>query len=56
MDKEECVRGADVIVTATYSSEPLVYLEWLKAGAHLNGIAITALLKKLKQTHMTIWF
>lgn len=38
VDKEECIKGADVIVTATYSSEPLVHLEWLKAGAHINAV------------------
>lgn len=37
-DKEECIKGADVIVTATYSPEPLVHLEWLKAGAHINAV------------------
>jgi len=35
---EAAVRGADVIVTATLSREPLVRGEWLKAGAHVNAI------------------
>jgi ornithine cyclodeaminase/alanine dehydrogenase-like protein (mu-crystallin family) len=35
---EECVRGADVIVTVTNSTEPVLRLEWLKDGAHLNVV------------------
>lgn len=35
---EEAVRGADVVVTATSSREPLVEREWLAPGAHVNAI------------------
>jgi ornithine cyclodeaminase len=35
---EEAVRGADVVVTATTSAEPLVRRDWLKAGAHVNAV------------------
>uniref|UniRef100_A0A1B6FE91 Ketimine reductase mu-crystallin n=1 Tax=Cuerna arida TaxID=1464854 RepID=A0A1B6FE91_9HEMI len=35
---EMCVRGADVIVTATFSMEPIVEAEWLKTGAHINAV------------------
>jgi ornithine cyclodeaminase/alanine dehydrogenase-like protein (mu-crystallin family) len=35
---EEAVRGADVIVTATSSSEPVVEREWLKNGVHINAV------------------
>ena len=35
---EEAVRGADVVVTATNSSEPVVQREWLKPGAHVNAV------------------
>lgn len=35
--RELCVRGADVIVTATYASEPIVEAEWLTPGVHING-------------------
>jgi ornithine cyclodeaminase/alanine dehydrogenase-like protein (mu-crystallin family) len=35
---EEAVRGADVIVTATNSVEPVLRREWLKEGAHVNVI------------------
>src|SRR5437016_3025398 len=34
---EEAVRGADIIVTATSSREPVVKLEWIKPGAHVNA-------------------
>jgi alanine dehydrogenase len=39
---EECVRGSDIIVTTTPSRKPLVKLEWLKAGAHINAIGADA--------------
>jgi ornithine cyclodeaminase/alanine dehydrogenase-like protein (mu-crystallin family) len=35
---EEAVRGADVVVTATSSSEPVLEREWLKQGAHVNSV------------------
>jgi ornithine cyclodeaminase len=35
---EEAVRSADVVVTATNSSEPVLRFEWLKAGAHVNAV------------------
>jgi ornithine cyclodeaminase len=35
---EEAVRGADIIVTATTSREPVVHREWLAPGAHINAI------------------
>lgn len=35
---EECVDGADVLVTATYAAEPLLKAGMLKAGVHINGI------------------
>ncbi|MFQ5952084.1 MAG: alanine dehydrogenase [Candidatus Omnitrophota bacterium] len=39
---EECVRGSDVIVTTTPSRKPLVKLEWVKEGAHINAIGADA--------------
>jgi thiomorpholine-carboxylate dehydrogenase len=38
MELEEAVRGADVIVTATSSREPVLRGRWLKAGAHVNAV------------------
>jgi ornithine cyclodeaminase len=35
---EEALDGADVIVTATNSKEPVVRREWISAGAHLNVV------------------
>jgi ornithine cyclodeaminase len=39
---EECVRGADIVVTATNSRQPVLRLEWLKEGAHLNVVGSSA--------------
>ncbi|HEY3103202.1 MAG TPA: ornithine cyclodeaminase family protein, partial [Pyrinomonadaceae bacterium] len=35
---EEAVRGADIIVTATTSFEPVVKREWISPGAHINAV------------------
>jgi thiomorpholine-carboxylate dehydrogenase len=35
---EEAVRGADVIVTATNSTMPVLKGDWLKPGCHVNAI------------------
>ena len=35
---EQIVREADVVCTCTTSSEPVVRLEWLKPGAHVNAV------------------
>ncbi len=35
---EEAVRGADVVVTATSSREPVLKREWLAPGAHVNAV------------------
>jgi ornithine cyclodeaminase/alanine dehydrogenase-like protein (mu-crystallin family) len=32
------VEGADVIVTATSSATPVLELEWVSAGAHINAV------------------
>lgn len=35
---EEVVRGADIIVTATNSREPILRREWLSPGVHINAV------------------
>jgi len=35
---EEAVRGADLIVTATSSLEPVINKAWISPGAHINAI------------------
>jgi ornithine cyclodeaminase len=35
---EEAVRGADLIVAATSSLEPVIKKEWISPGAHINAI------------------
>jgi ornithine cyclodeaminase/alanine dehydrogenase-like protein (mu-crystallin family) len=35
---EEALRGADIVVTATNSVEPIVKREWISAGTHLNVV------------------
>ncbi|KAF2904599.1 hypothetical protein ILUMI_01571 [Ignelater luminosus] len=37
---QECVREADVIVTATAAEEPVIKNEWLKKGVHINGLLV----------------
>ncbi|KAG5877036.1 hypothetical protein JTB14_006517 [Gonioctena quinquepunctata] len=35
---KECARGADVLVTSTNSSVPVVMADWVKPGAHINAV------------------
>jgi ornithine cyclodeaminase/alanine dehydrogenase-like protein (mu-crystallin family) len=35
---EEVVRGADIVVVATASMEPVLQGRWLKPGAHVNAV------------------
>jgi ornithine cyclodeaminase len=35
---EEAVRGADIIVTATSSREPILKREWIEDGVHINAV------------------
>jgi ornithine cyclodeaminase len=40
---ELAVRGADVVVVATSSREPVLSREWLSAGAHVNAVGASTL-------------
>uniref|UniRef100_H3C6V2 Crystallin, mu n=1 Tax=Tetraodon nigroviridis TaxID=99883 RepID=H3C6V2_TETNG len=35
---EEAARGADVIVTVTRSTEPVLFRAWVKPGAHVSAV------------------
>ena len=39
---ESAVRGANVVVTATNSREPVLRREWLAQGAHVNAVGASA--------------
>jgi len=38
---EDVVRGADIVVTATFAQTPILKKIWVKPGAHINGKYIT---------------
>jgi ornithine cyclodeaminase/alanine dehydrogenase-like protein (mu-crystallin family) len=35
---EEAVRGADIVVTATFAGDPVLESSWIKDGAHINAM------------------
>lgn len=35
---EEAVRGAEIVVTATYAKDPVLSSEWVEDGAHVNAM------------------
>lgn len=35
---QEAVTGADVIITVTMATEPILFGEWVKPGAHVNAV------------------
>jgi len=35
---EEAIRGADIIVTATYAKDPVIENDWVAPGTHVNAI------------------
>jgi alanine dehydrogenase len=38
---KKCVDGADVIVVATSAIEPVLFGDWISAGAHINAVGAT---------------
>lgn len=38
MDAQSAVSGADIVVTATAATEPILFGAWMKDGAHVNAI------------------
>jgi thiomorpholine-carboxylate dehydrogenase len=43
MTAENAVRGADIVVTVTHSSEAVLRGEWIKEGAHVNAVGAVGL-------------
>lgn len=41
-DAESCVRGADIVITATNSEAPVVLGDWLSSGCHVNVVGANA--------------
>jgi ornithine cyclodeaminase/alanine dehydrogenase-like protein (mu-crystallin family) len=35
---EEAVRGADVVVTATWAKDPVIHASWISPGTHINAM------------------
>ncbi|MSQ24123.1 MAG: ornithine cyclodeaminase family protein [Chloroflexi bacterium] len=43
---QTCVKGADIVITATGSSTPVLMGEWLEEGMHINAIGATTMFKR----------
>ena len=41
---EEAVTDADIIVTVSFATTPVVNADWVKPGAHINGNVFTSLI------------
>lgn len=52
---EEAVRGADVIVTVTRSTEPVVFGAWVKPGAHVAGVYLQPLERPSSEAWCVCW-
>jgi len=44
-EPEEAVREADILITATYATEPVVKGEWLREGTHISAMGADCPLK-----------
>lgn len=45
---EKAVKEADIIVMATSATKPLLKADWVKVGAHINGMLSCVILFALK--------
>ena len=45
-DAESCVRGADIVITATNSATPVVLGDWLSPGCHVNVVGANAVTRR----------
>lgn len=43
---EDAVRSADIVVTATTASKPLLSADWLQPGVHINAVGSNALIRQ----------
>ena len=50
---EEAASGADVIVTATMATTPILFGKWVKPGALINGEPILSLITILQLFRIT---
>lgn len=51
---KEAVEGADVIITVTGASQPVLFGDWVKPGAHVAGKAPWERLQALTNPHAVI--
>ena len=43
---EQAVKSADLVITATYSQQPLIRADWLKPGVHLTAVGNASRVKQ----------
>lgn len=43
---EECVDGADIVITVSAADEPVLMGEWLRPGMHVSAIGATSLVRR----------
>lgn len=48
---DDAVRGADIIVTATAATEPIIDADWLSAGVHINAVGACVPTARELDTH-----
>jgi alanine dehydrogenase len=51
---QEAVKGADIVVTATNSSTPVVMSEWLAPGTHVNAMGANAPSRRELDPHIVL--